>query len=62
MPDAQKYSITLRPIGTSLGDITLEVSAIDPPKALAIAIDNAREKYPELKSTTFNRFEIDLTS
>ncbi|MDD5723737.1 MAG: hypothetical protein PHY29_08380 [Syntrophales bacterium] len=50
MTREQKDSVVMRSIGTNLGDV--EVTAVDPVKALEKAREIAHEKYPELKSTT----------
>lgn len=60
MPEKQKFSITMRPITTGISDIKVEVTAIGPVKALQKAREVANEKYPELKSTAINYWEIEL--
>ncbi len=62
MTEEHKYSVIMQPIGTNLSDVKIEVTALDPVKALEKAREVAREKYPELKSTTFNYWEIKLIS
>ena len=61
MPEKQKYLVTMTPVGTNLGDVEFEVTATDPVKALEEARRVAREKHPELKSTTFSYSEIKLS-
>ena len=62
MAKEQEFSIIMQPIGANLSDVRIEVTALDPVKALEKAREVAREKYPELKSTTFNYWEIKLLS
>ena len=62
MTEEHKFSIIMQPIGINHSDVKIEVTALDPVKALEKAREVAREKYPELKSTTFNYWEIKLIS
>ena len=57
MSEEQKFSVTMRPlkpIGTNLGDVKIEVLATSQVKALIKARDIAYEKYPELKGSAMN--------
>ena len=62
MTKEQNFSITMRPIIAGTDDIKITVTATGPVKTLQKARKEAREKYPELKSTPCNYWEIKLTS
>jgi hypothetical protein len=60
MTKEQKFSITMRPIQTGVADIKIVVKAIDPVQALQKAREAANQKFPEIKSTVINYWEIEL--